>query len=199
MKRRLWIRKTLSVCSSIALLVVYSSFALAVPSKTAGELVVFGKSQNGEAPFVFVNGEPSKSGRSIFSSSTLTTPETATAIINMGRLGKIELAPGSNFVLTVDDSGISGDLTAGKLTVIGSSGVVTVKTLDGNLVKLTAGRSVTAAGRAQDDDDDDDWGGAAWWGLAAVFAGAGAIIIWAATREDRIRLGDEGTVVSPNR
>jgi hypothetical protein len=195
MNSKLWIRKALSTCLCVAVLATYSMVALASSAKVAGELTVSG---DGES-FVVVNGENAKSGRSIFSTSTITTPEGANAIVNLGKLGKIQIAPNSTVALSFDDKGISGDLTAGKLTVLGAPEGVSVNTLNGNSVKLMAGQSVTAAGAAQDDDDDDD-GGAAWWGYALIFGGAAVGIIWAATQADnRVDLGGSGTVVSPTR
>jgi len=194
MNSKLWIRKALSACLSISLLATCSAVALANSAKVAGELTVAG---NG----VLVNGEAAQSGRSIFSSSTVTTPDNASAIVGFGKLGKIELAPNSNFAISFNEKGISGNLSAGKITVLGAANAVTVTTLNGTTVSLATGESVAASGAAKDDPDDDDGhGGAAWWGFAAVMIAAGAIIIYAATNDnDKIALGGGGTVVSPSR
>ena len=119
----------------------------------------------------------------------------------MGRAGKIELAPNTTFTVTFSEKGISGDLLSGKVTVLGASNNVGIRTADGKTLELTAGESATTAGKAaQDKDDDDDKGGAAWWAWALVFGGAAAGVIWAATSSDNeISLGGSGTVVSPNR
>jgi hypothetical protein len=120
----------------------------------------------------------------------------------MGRAGKIELAPNTTLTVTFSEKGISGDLLSGKVTVLGASNNVGIRTADGNTVELNAGESATTAGKtAQDkDDDDDDKGGAAWWAWALIFGGAAAGIVWATTSSDNsISLGGNGTVVSPNR
>ena len=198
MNSKLWIRKALSTCLCMALLVTYSMVTLANSGKIAGELMVSGKNVNGETPFVLVNGETAKSGRSIFSSSTIVTPENNTAVINLGKLGTVELAPKSTLLLSFDDKGINSELAAGTITVLGTSEGVNVKTADGKTVKLVAGQSIMASGQAKDDDDDD--GGAAWWVWAVVFGGAAVGIVYAATRADnRVDLGGSGTVVSPTR
>lgn len=199
MNSKLWIRKALSSCLIVAIFATYSMVALA-NTRIAGELTVAGKNVSGETPIVSVNGEAAKSGRSIFSSSTIVTPENASAIINLGKLGKIELAPNTAIALSFDEKAISGDLSTGKVTVLGASESVSIKTAEGNLVKLNVGESVTA-GKAQDDDDDDDDGGSgAWWAWALVFGGAAAGILIAATQADnRVALGGSGTVVSPSR
>ena len=191
MNSKLWIRKALSACLSISLLATCSAVALA-NSKVSGELTVAG---NG----VLVNGEAAQSGRSIFSSSTVTTPADASAIVGVGKLGKIEVAPNSSVSLSFDEKGISGNLSSGKITVLGAANAVNVTTVNGSTVSLTAGQSVLASGLAPQTNDDDD-GGTDWWAFAAVLIGASALIIYAATSDnDRIALGGTGTVVSPVR
>jgi len=172
--------------------------ALAGPGKAAGELTVSGKNANGEAPFVLVNGETARSGRSVFSGSTISTSDSTGAVMNLGKLGKIELAPSTTLNLTFDDKGIFGELTAGKLSFLGASDNVIIKTLDGNSIKLAAGQSVLASGKAQDDDDDDD-DDAAWWIWAVVFGGAAAGLLYTALSDGDIDVGDGGTVISPTR
>ena len=198
MNSKLWIRKALSLCLSVAILATYSMVALAGPVKVAGELTVSGKNINGESPFVLVNGDTARSGRSVFSGSTITTPETASAVLNLGKFGKIELAPATSVTLTFDDKGIFGDLTSGKVTVLGASDSVAIKTLNGKIVQLAAGQSVSATGAAQDKDDDDD-DDAAWWPWAIVFGGAAVGLIWVALSDGDIQLGNGGTVISPTR
>jgi len=200
MNSRLWIRRALSMCLVVAVYTTYSMVALAGTGRIAGELTVTGNGMNGETPSVTVNGEAAKSGRSVFSSSIIATPENAGAVINLGKTGVIELAPNTTFAVTFDDKSVSGDLTSGKLTVLGSSTGVNVKTLAGNIVKLAAGESVNAAGKAQDDDDDDDDGGAAWWVWALVFGGAAAgVLIAAVNADNRVSLGGTATTISPVR
>jgi hypothetical protein len=198
MNSKLWIRKALSLCLSVAILATYSMVALAGPGKVAGELTVSGKNVNGEAPFVLVNGDTARSGRSVFSGSTITTPKTASAVMNLGKFGKIELAPATSLTLTFDEKGIFGDLTSGKVTVLGANDSVAIKTLNGKTVQLAVGQSVSASGRAQDDDDDDDDSGS-WWIWAAVFGGAAVGLIWTALSDGDIQLGNGGNVISPIR
>ena len=199
MNSKLWIRKALSMCLCVAVLATYSMVALAGPGKAAGELTISGKNADGEAPFVLVNGETARSGRSVFSGSTLTTSDSTSAVMNLGKLGTIELAPSTTLNLTFDEKGIFADLTSGKMSVLGSTDDVMVRTLNGNTVKLAAGQSVMASGKAQDDDDDDDDGGAAWWVWAAVFGGAAAGLLFTALSDGDIDVGSNGTVISPTR
>jgi hypothetical protein len=200
MNSKLWIRKALSMCLSVAVLATYSMVALAGPGKAAGELAVSGKNINGETPFVFVNGEVARSGRSVFSGSTITTSESTNAVINLSKLGKIELAPNTVLNLTFDEKGISGALTSGTVSVLGAAENVNITTPNGKTVQLSAGQSVSAAGMKDDDkDDDDDHGGAAWWIWGGVFGAAAVIILWTALSDSDINVGTGGTVISPTR
>jgi hypothetical protein len=193
MNSKTLIRKALSMCLIVAIYATYSMTTLASSERIAGELLISGKNSN-----VMVNGESAQSGRSIFTSSTIATPENANAIINLGKIGKIELAPNTTLTLSFNEKGITGDLLNGKVTVLGANQAVNIKTIEGKTVKLAVGESVSA-GKAQDDDDDNG-GGAAWWVWAAVFGGAIAGIVIAATGDNnRIALGGGTIVVSPNR
>jgi len=198
MNSKLWIRRALSMCLMVAVLATYSMVALAGSNRMAGELTVTGNGISGDAPSVTVNGESARSGRSIFTSSVIATPENASAVINLGKNGIIELAPNTTFTVSFDESSVSGDLSSGKITVLGASSGVNVKTNTG-ITKLNAGESVNASGR-RDDDDDDNHGGAAWWVWAVIFGGAAAgILIAAVNADNRVSLGGSASTISPVR
>jgi len=199
MNSKKWIRKALSTCLAVATIATSSMITLANSEKITGELLISGKNVNGEAQFVKVNGEAAQNGRSIFSSSTIMTPKNAGAVISLGKVGKIELAPDTNLILSFSEEGIAGDLLAGQVTVLNASDNVSIKMLDGTTTNLVAGESATATGKVQDDDTDSD-GGSAWiiWAVILGAAGAG-IIIAATTDNNRIALGGDARVVSPTR
>lgn len=200
MNSKKWIQKALSTCLAAAVIATSSMVTLANTEKVAGELLISGVNANGETPFVKVNGEAAQTGRSIFSSSTIATPENAGAIINLGKVGKIELAPNTNLTLSFSEKGINGSLLTGRVTVLNASENVAVKTIDGTTLNLAAGESATANnGKAQDDDAVSD-GGSTWVIWALVLGGAAAGIIIAATSDNnRVALGGNTTVVSPTR
>jgi hypothetical protein len=198
MNSKLWIQKALSMCLVFAVVATYSTVALANSGKIAGELLVSGQNVNGEMPFVVVNGEAAKTGRSVFSASTITTPDNTNAIINLGKLGKVQLAPKTNLVLSFTEKGITGDLLSGKLTVVNSSEAVSIKTANGETLKLNAGDTATAAaGKAQDDDDASS-GGAAWLPWALIFGGAvAAIVVATVVTDNETQIGGSSVIVSP--
>lgn len=157
MNSKIWSRKALSACLIVALYATYSMVALATTDKAAGELIVNGKSA------VTVNGEVAQSGRSIFSESTITTPDNATATINLGKTGKLELAPNSSLTLSFDQNSITGSLTSGTVTVMGSPETTAViNTLKGSVSSETAKNSTftVSAGAenaaAQSSEDYED-------------------------------------------
>jgi len=196
MNSKLWIRRALSTCLMVAVFATYSMVALAGSDRIAGELTVTGNGINGDAASVTVNGEAAKSGRSIFSSSIIATPSNAGAVINLGKSGIIELAPNTTFTISFDDKSISGDLSSGKLTVLGGATGVNVRTA-GGVVKANTGDSVNASGKK---DDDDSSGGSGWWLWAIVFGGAAAGILIAATEaNNRVALGGSAITASPVR
>lgn len=195
MNSKTLIRKALSLSLIVALYATYSMTTLASTERIAGELLISGKNSS-----VTVNGEAAQSGRSIFSASTISTPANTNAIINLGKLGKLELAPNTTANISFNDKGINGDLLSGKVTVLGSTDAVSIKTNDGKTVKLNAGESVSADPAKADDDDAHKVGGVAWWVWAAIFGGAVAGVVIAATSDNnRVSLGGGTTVVSTGR
>jgi len=201
MNSKLWIRKALSTCLAIATVLTYSMVTMANAERVAGEILVTGKNADGQTSFVKVNGETAQSGRSIFSSSTIATPENAGAIISLGKAGKIELAPNTTLALSFSEKGMSGDLMTGRVTVLSAADGVVINTVDGKSLTLNSGNSASAANAQQDDTTDDNDGGSAGLLYALVLGGAAVGIIFAATRgnDNTTTLGGGATVISPTR
>lgn len=200
MDSKLWIRKALSMCLVIVTIVTYSMVALASSEKIAGEILVTGSNVNGQTPLVKVNGEAAQSGRSIFSSSTIATPETAGAIISLGKAGKIELSPNTTLTLSFDEKGIAGDLMTGRVTVLSSADNVVINTANGKTSKLVSGESVSAANAQTTDTTSDNDGGSAGLIWALILGGAAVGIIFAATtNNNNTTLGGGSSVISPTR
>lgn len=195
MNSKLWIRKALTMSLTVAILATYSMVALASDGKAGGEIVITG---NPGAAAVTVNGEPAKSGRTIFSSSTIVTPESAGAVVNLGKAGKIELAPNTTFLVSFDNKSISGDLTAGSVSVLNAAQTVSVKTLGGETVALNAGESAvatsgTASKRAASNS------GHSIWPFVLVLGGAIGLIAVFLAADNNVELGGGANVISPVR
>ncbi|REJ78928.1 MAG: hypothetical protein DWQ47_05655 [Acidobacteria bacterium] len=188
--------KALSFCLMVAILATYSMVALAGEARVAGEIVVSGTAVDGIAPVVLVNGEQAKSGRSIFTSSSIVTDKFSYATVKVGSLGTVRIAPETSLTISFDENGVSAALVSGTVSVLSAENAVSVALPDGTVSNLTAGKS---ASTVQDDDDDDDAGAGAWVLWALVFGGATAAIIFAvASDNNRVSLGGNGAVISPS-
>lgn len=190
MNSKLWIKKALSTCSMVAMLATSSMVVLAADGKASGELTISGSNA------VILNGESAKSGRTIFTSSTIATPEGTTATLNLGKAGQISVSPNSSLSVKFDNDAVSVDLVSGAFTVLAAAQNVAVNA-GGKSFNVAAGETITAAGKKADDDDDDKAG--AWWVWALVFGGAAVGIVYAATQGSDTQLGGGGTVISPSR
>jgi hypothetical protein len=196
MKANLWIRQALAMCLTVTVFVTYSMAAAGGSGKLAGEILISGTSASGSTPSAIVNGETVKSGRTIFSTSTVSTPEGVTATLKLGKAGIIELSPNTSVLVSFDEENVAGTINEGVVKVLSAQNGIAMTIPGGETLTLLAGETASAAGRAQVDDDND--GGAAWWGWALIFGGAAAGIIWAATRDsNKAELGGGGVVISP--
>ena len=120
-------RKALSLCLMVAVFATYSLTALASPPKVAGEIIVTGKSL-GDKTGVTINGNAVENGSSVFSSSSISTPNSSSAVINVGKIGRVQLAPSTNLKLNFDESNFNGVLSQGKVMVLSASKGETVET-----------------------------------------------------------------------
>lgn len=212
MNSKVWIQKALTMCLLATIVATYSMVALANTGKVAGELTVIGGT--GDTSIVTVNGEPATSGRTIFSASTISTPEGVRAVINLNQAGKLEIAPNTTFTINFDNNAIAGDLTTGSVRVLEATKSVGVRMLSGEVAQLEAGEAATASGKAAardrrnsqgecvDTDNDGDKEcdeGAGWLWFGVIFGGALAAIIWAATSDSDTRIGGGAGTVSPVR
>jgi hypothetical protein len=121
---RTWSRKSIAFAVAIAVLSVYSMVALASPGQTkmSGELSVSGQ--------VTVNGTSAISGATVFSDSTVQTAANSSAVVSLGKLGRVELLPNTTVKLSFSAGNISASLDSGRLqvsTLAGTSAIVTTK------------------------------------------------------------------------
>ena len=85
---------------------------------------------------VSVNGTAAISGATVFSDSTMTTAARSSAVVSLGKLGRVEVFPDSTMKLNFDDRSVSVSmLDAGRVRVSSSSNVnAGVTTKDGQVV-----------------------------------------------------------------
>ena len=126
---RNWSRMAISLCLTVAILSTFSMVALAAQGQSgaSGELSVVGD--------VSVNGTNAISGATVFSDSTVTTAKGSSAVVSLGKLGRVELLPDSTLKLNFTDSSITGTLEAGRVRYSTSAGTsASVMTKDGSAV-----------------------------------------------------------------
>jgi hypothetical protein len=181
----------LSSVLTMAIVVTGSMVSLAASSKPIGELIVAGGSNN---VAVTVNGESAKSGRTLFANSTISTPDGMQAILNLGKTGKLQLAPNSTFSLASESGTAAGSLVSGKITVLNSLGGITVNNVSGEPVLLVAGESIEANASSAVKQTGGSGGLKPWHWALIVGAAAAVIVIVLASGSD-----NDSTPVSPVR
>lgn len=126
---RNWSRKTITVALAVAVWSVYSMVTLAAQGQRgmSGDLSVVGD--------VTVNGASAISGATVFSDSTITTAKGSSAVVSLGKLGRVEVLPDSSLKLSFNETGVTGMLDAGRVRVSSSSGTsAVITTKDGSAV-----------------------------------------------------------------
>ena len=73
---------------------------------------------------VTVNGNSAKSGETIFSGQQIQTPEGVGATVQLGGLGRVDIAPNTNLTLTFEEGKISVALASGCVILTAGKGVV---------------------------------------------------------------------------
>jgi ferric-dicitrate binding protein FerR (iron transport regulator) len=91
--------------------------------------------QLGSGVQVSLNGTNAISGATVFSDSTVTTAKGSSAVVSLGKLGRVEVFPETTMKLSFTDSSITVMLDAGRVRLSSSSGVnATVTTKDGQVI-----------------------------------------------------------------
>lgn len=126
------IHKSCTLLTVIAVWCVSSMVALGAAKDLTGEISVTGQ--------VMVNGQQIVSNSNVVSGSNIVTGDNATAVISLGKAGRIELLGNSNLTLRFSETGITGILSQGKARVSNSAGVATTITTKDATVIADAGQ-----------------------------------------------------------
>jgi hypothetical protein len=123
MKGKLMITKTfnyrtLAMCLTLAFLAI--SAQLVLPTARAQEVPVGHLTVTG---MVRVNGQPAATGDIVASGSTVETAKGSSAVVSLGKLGRVEALPETRMKLRYDDSSISILLDSGSVRVSTGPGV----------------------------------------------------------------------------
>lgn len=157
-------------CLVLSIFATSTMFVLAA-GNVAGEIIV-----SGDKATVTLNGEQVFSGRTFFSSGVIATSDNS-AVINLGKLGRISMSPNSILSLNFTENSISGEVTAGQVKVLNNEGVtVDVKGLNEDQSSSSQGTNKKAG----------------YWVPLAILGGAvGAAILF-------VTLNRNDDVTSPN-
>jgi len=120
-------RKFITTVTAAAVWCVYSSVAFAVPVNMAGEITVTGQ--------VTVNGQAAVSNATVISGSTIVTGANSSAVISLGKTGRIEVLANSSMTLSFSENSIVGTLSEGKYRISSAAGVAaTMATKTGTVI-----------------------------------------------------------------
>lgn len=127
------IKKSLTLMTALAFWCVSSMVVLAAPKDITGEITVSGQ--------VTVNGQAVVSNSTIVSGSSIVTGDNSTAVISLGKTGRVELLANSNITLKFTDTGITGVMSNGKIRVSNAAGVATTIATKDATVLADAGQA----------------------------------------------------------
>ena len=116
---------------------------------------------------VTVNGNSAKTGETIFSGQQIQTPAGTGATVQLGTLGSVEIAPGSNVTLTFSGGTINVTVTSGCVKVNAARGVT------GTIQSSGSPETTGADGGTIDNCDSAPAGAAAPVGGATAGGGLG--------------------------
>ena len=129
MMSKIWQHRSLALCVAFASLTLLATVTQtnATLREPTGELTVTGR--------VKVNGKIVNSGDTISSGATVTTAKGSSAVVSLGKLGRVEVFPESTVVLNFTDTGMTTSSRNGNLQITQlSSFTASVKTDDGEIV-----------------------------------------------------------------
>lgn len=125
MTTKFYSSRYLALCLTFALLAVSAQLVLptARAQEPIGHLTVTGK--------VRVNGQPAATGDIVSSGSTVETAKGSSAVVSLGKLGRVEALPETRMKLRYDDASISILLDTGSVRAATGPGVsATITTRD---------------------------------------------------------------------
>jgi len=127
------IRKSITLLTALAVWCLYSTVIFAATKDITGEITVTGQ--------VTVNGQNAVSNSTVISGSTIETASGSSAVVSLGKLGRVELTEGSNLTLKFSEGSITGMLSQGKVRVSNATGVATTFTTKDATVIADAGQA----------------------------------------------------------
>lgn len=125
--------KLTSLILTITIFCISSMVALAGTKDVTGEITATGT--------VTVNGQTVVSNSTLVSGATIVTGANSTAIISLGKAGRIEVLPESSLTLRFSETSITGVLETGKVRVANNPGIAATVTTQHTVAVADAGQS----------------------------------------------------------
>lgn len=129
------IRKSITFLTALAVWSAFSMAVIAAPYDIMGEITVNGQ--------VTVNGQAVVSNSTLTSGGTVVTGANSSAIVNLGKNGRVEILSDSTMTLKFTENSIIGMLMSGKIRVSNAAGVATSITTKNSTVVADSGQSNT--------------------------------------------------------
>lgn len=175
------VRKTTTLILATAIFCVYSMVALA-QQKSSAEITVTGA--------VTVNGQQAVSNSTIVSGSTIVTGANSSAIISLGKSGRIEVLDDSSLTLKFTENSITGILATGKIRVSNAAGIgATFTTANATVIADTA--------QANNFSVDVGCGDGAKCAQTFVETVTGLVILRSGTTDKQVAAGTDASVGNP--
>ena len=114
---RIWTVRQLALCLTLAILAgaTHALLPIARAQDQVGQLTVTG--------MVKVNGQPAATGDIVASGSTVETAKGSSAVVSLGKLGRVEALPETRMKLRYDATSISILIDTGSVRVSTGEGV----------------------------------------------------------------------------
>ena len=149
------------VFSAVMLVAVVNVYVFANGAMTASKSAILGRLITTSNRPVLVNGGEAITGTNVMSGARLVTPAASGAMVEIGSLGSVMIAPSSNVTLTFDSKNIVANVNGGWASLATAEGV------KGSVVGLPADATapVPAGGNSAKN-----------WGIAGVAIGSAAFV-----------------------
>lgn len=161
----------LRLISLLLVLAIAQVYVLANPGTS-----LFGRLTTSGDSIITVNSLEARSGATILSGAELQTPENIAAIVQLGSLGKLEIAPNTKLTLDFDEGQVNVNVLTGEALLTANKGVNGAVTFNGKVERTDPLKDSSVASASP----DPGWGykhhKALWWWLGA--AGATIFLIW---------------------
>lgn len=177
------INRAITLFTAVAVWSAFSMIAFAAPNDAMGEITSSGQ--------VTVNGQSVVSSSTLISGSTIVTGTNSSAIVNLGKNGRVEVLSDSSVTLKFTENTIVGMLVAGKVRVSSTAGVGTTVTTRNATVIADTGQANTFGvdvGCANEDRCTQTY----------VETTAGLVTLRSGTTDKQVAAGTDATFGNPS-